>query len=67
MKDIKEFVEELHGWIATRDLKNLVSQDIFEQVGITGKGTNYILKTPERRQTIRVLEINTKSSQKEAK
>ena len=31
---------------ATRDLKNLVSREIFEQVGITGKGTNYRLKTP---------------------
>ena len=64
MKDIKEFVEELHGWIATRDLKNLVSQNIFEEVGITGKGTNYTLKTPQRRQTIREPEINPKKLQK---
>jgi predicted HTH transcriptional regulator len=35
---------------ATRDLSELVKREIFEQVGITGKGTNYILKTPQRRQ-----------------
>lgn len=29
---------------ATRDLRNLVSLKIFEQVGITGKGTIYILR-----------------------
>lgn len=31
---------------ATRDLSVLVKQEILEQVGVTGKGTNYILKTP---------------------
>ncbi|MEW6618807.1 MAG: ATP-binding protein [bacterium] len=45
---------------ATRDLASLVSLEIFEQIGITGKGTEYILrrhkdakdaiKTPKRRQ-----------------
>jgi ATP-dependent DNA helicase RecG len=35
---------------ATRDLSNLVSRDLLEQIGVTGKGTNYILKTPQRRQ-----------------
>jgi len=30
---------------ANRDLIDLVSKDIFVQKGITGKGTNYILKT----------------------
>lgn len=34
---------------ATRDLSVLVNQEILEQVGVTGKGTNYILKTPQRR------------------
>jgi len=44
---------------ATRDLSGLVSAEIFEQIGITGKGTEYILrrdkgdkdatKTPQRR------------------
>jgi len=38
---------------ATRDLTGLVNRGIFEQVGITGKGTNYTLKTPQRRQIIR--------------
>ena len=41
------------GRTATRDLTDLVSREIFEQVGVTGKGTNYTLKTPQRRQTIR--------------
>lgn len=36
---------------ATRDLTDLVGKNIFEQVGFTGKGTNYILKTPQRRQS----------------
>ena len=36
---------------ATRDLLDLVVKNIFVQVGSTGKGTNYILKTPWRRQT----------------
>lgn len=36
---------------ATRDLTDLVSKDMLEQVGITGKGTNYIVKTPQRRQS----------------
>jgi len=46
---------------ATRDLSNLVSMGLFWQVGVTGKGTEYILrrqkdakdatKTPQRRQT----------------
>ena len=36
---------------ATRDLMGLVDQDILEQVGITGKGTSYILKPPQSRQT----------------
>jgi len=36
---------------ATRDLADLVSQEIFEQIGITGKGTSYTLKTPQSRQT----------------
>ncbi len=36
---------------ATRDLTDLVTREIFDQVGITGKGTNYILKTPQRRQS----------------
>jgi len=31
---------------ATRDLLDLVVKNIFVQVGSTGKGTNYILKTP---------------------
>ena len=31
---------------ATRDLFDLVIKNIFVQVGSTGKGTNYILKTP---------------------
>lgn len=30
---------------ATRDLIALVSKDVFVQKGVTGKGTNYILKT----------------------
>lgn len=29
---------------ATRDLSNLVSMEIFEQIGTTGKGTEYILR-----------------------
>ena len=29
---------------ATRDLSNLVSEGVFEQIGITGKGTEYILR-----------------------
>lgn len=36
---------------ATRDLADMVSMDILEQVGITGKGTNYKVKTPQRRQS----------------
>jgi len=36
---------------ATRDLTNLVSKEIFEQMGITGKGTSYILMAPQRRQS----------------
>lgn len=32
---------------ATRDLTDLVSKEILEQIGITGKGTGYILKTPK--------------------
>jgi len=36
---------------ATRDLSELVKREIFDQLGITGKGTNYILKTPQRRQS----------------
>ncbi len=35
---------------ATRDLTDLVSKEILEQIGITGKGTSYVLKTPQRRQ-----------------
>ncbi len=35
---------------ATRDLTDLVVRDILEQIGITGKGTSYTLKTPQRRQ-----------------
>lgn len=31
---------------ATRDLRDLVSIEIFEQIGVTGKGTKYKLKTP---------------------
>ncbi|GAI56810.1 unnamed protein product, partial [marine sediment metagenome] len=33
---------------------------IFEQVGITGKGTNYTLKTPQRRQVITKVKYNRK-------
>ncbi len=29
---------------ATRDLSSLVSREILEQIGITGKGTEYILR-----------------------
>jgi len=29
---------------ATRDLSSLVSAEIFEQIGMTGKGTEYILR-----------------------
>lgn len=36
---------------ATRDLTDLVGREIFEQVGVTGKGTSYILKTLQRRQS----------------
>ncbi len=36
---------------ATRDLSEMVSQKILKQVGTTGKGTSYILKTPQRRQS----------------
>jgi len=47
---------------ATRDLANLVSKGLFEQVGVTGRGTEYVLlgrqkdakgvtKAPQRRQT----------------
>lgn len=47
---------------ATRDLTHLVSIELFKQIGVTGRGTEYILlrrqkdakgviKTPERRQT----------------
>ena len=36
---------------ATWDLTDLVTQEIFDQVGITGKGTNYILKTTQKRQS----------------
>lgn len=35
---------------ATRDLADLRELDILEQIGTTGKGTQYILKTPNRRQ-----------------
>jgi len=45
---------------ATRDLTDLVSREIFEQVGITGKGTNYTLKTPQRRQVITKVKYNRK-------
>ena len=31
---------------ATRDLTDLVSREVLAQVGVTGKGTRYILKTP---------------------
>ncbi|MBZ0200958.1 MAG: hypothetical protein K8H86_13895 [Ignavibacteriaceae bacterium] len=31
---------------ATRDLSNLVEIGILEQIGVTGKGTKYIIKTP---------------------
>lgn len=31
---------------ATRDLRQLVIMKVFKQVGVTGKGTAYILKTP---------------------
>lgn len=31
---------------ATRDLSDLVSKALFQQIGATGKGTSYILKTP---------------------
>ena len=34
---------------ASRDLADLVQKGIIEQMGRTGKGTFYILKTPERR------------------
>jgi len=36
---------------ATRDLTNLVNRAILVQIGVTGKGTNYTLKTPQRRQS----------------
>lgn len=43
---------------ATRDLEDLVKRNIIEQIGITGKGTEYVprgakgvRKGPERRQT----------------
>src|SRR4030066_963171 len=46
---------------ATRDLSQLVTIELFEQIGITGKGTEYVLrhhkdandaiKAPQRRQT----------------
>ncbi len=36
---------------ATRDLTDLVGRNILEQLGITGKGTGYTLKTPQRRQS----------------
>jgi ATP-dependent DNA helicase RecG len=36
---------------ATRDLADLVKREIFELKGTTGKGTKYILKTPQRRQS----------------
>lgn len=36
---------------ATRDLTNLVNKAILEQIGITGKGTSYILKAPQSRQS----------------
>lgn len=36
---------------ATRDLTDLVGQEIFKQIGSTGKGTSYILMTPQRRQS----------------
>ncbi|MEO0114450.1 MAG: ATP-binding protein [candidate division WOR-3 bacterium] len=36
---------------ATRDLTDLVGRNILEQLGITGKGTSYTLKTPQRRQS----------------
>ena len=29
---------------ATRDLSNLVSSELFDQIGTTGKGTEYILR-----------------------
>jgi len=45
---------------ATRDLTDLVNRGIFEQVGITGKGTNYTLKTPQRRQVITKVKYNRK-------
>lgn len=36
---------------ATRDLTDLVNKEILEQVGTTGKGTKYTLKTSQRRQS----------------
>ena len=36
---------------ASRDLADLVTKEVFEQIGTTGKGTSYRLKTPQRRQT----------------
>lgn len=35
---------------ASRDLNELVKNEIFRQIGITGKGTRYILKGSERGQ-----------------
>jgi len=40
MKDIKEFVEELHGWIATRDLRQLLEENLIVQEGL-GRGVKY--------------------------
>jgi ATP-dependent DNA helicase RecG len=31
---------------ATRDLSALVHKGVFMQIGVTGKGTAYIIKTP---------------------
>jgi len=48
----KEYQEvcNISGRTASRDLSYLVIQEILEQVGATGKGTNYVLMTPQRRQ-----------------
>ncbi len=42
---LKEFQEltKTSERTATRDLSHLVSLNLFEQVGTTGKGTNYII------------------------
>lgn len=52
---------------ATRDLSSLVSAEIFEQIGITGKGTEYILRRDKGDKDATKTPQRTTKSHKDAK